>query len=147
MADFYGCLESTSFRVKDRAAFLADPDVQYLANHAKAEGFFDEDGETFSFGWYGQYPSAMLTDYDTDTDEEKEMSICEVIQRHILPGDVCQIGISGNENLRYIGGGIQWVTSKGVVSFNGVTEWSNRIRETDLREFADDFVKQVRAAL
>jgi hypothetical protein len=147
MADFYGCLESTSFRVKDRAAFLADPDVVYIASHAKAEGFFDEDGETFSFGWYGQYPSTILTNYDTDTGEENAVSIGDVIQRHIFPGEVCQIGISGNEKLRYIGGDIQWVTSKGVVSFNGVTEWSDRTSETKLREFADDFVKQVRAVL
>lgn len=28
MADFYGCLESTSFRVKDREAFLAEPAIQ-----------------------------------------------------------------------------------------------------------------------
>lgn len=147
MADFYGCLESTSFRVKDRASFLADADVQHIANHAKAEGFFEENGETFSFGWYGQYPSTVLTYCDASTDEEKEVSVCDVIHRHILPGDVCQIGISGNEKLRYIGGELQWVTSKGVASFNGVTEWSEQITETDLLALVDDFTQQVRTVL
>jgi hypothetical protein len=147
MADFYGCLETTSFRVKDRASFLADAEVQHIANHARAEGFFEQDGETFSFGWYGQYPSTVLVNYDVNGDEEEEVSICEVIQRHILPGDVCQIGISGNEKLRYVGGDIQWVTSQGVVTFGGVTEWTNRMSEKDLLALVDDFAQQVRTVL
>jgi hypothetical protein len=147
MADFRGCLESTSFRVKDRAAFLGRSRRSVHRPSFKSRGFFDENGETFSFGWYGQYPSTILATDDTDGGEEKELSICDIIYRHILPGDVCQIGISGNEKLRYIGGEIHWVASKGVASFNGITEWSTRLTDTDLLKLADDFVQQVRAAL
>lgn len=143
MADFYGCLESTSFRVKDRDAWLADPDVQRVKAHATSEeGFFEESekGDGYwAFGWYGQYPSWILTTFSENDEESEDLDITDVIQRHIVPGDVCRIGISGNEKLRYIGGGICWVSSTGTVYFEGTTEWSEKITvegfKADVREF------------
>lgn len=145
MADFYGCLESTSFRVKDRAAFLADPEVALLKAHAVSEeGFFVEDGGYFSFGWYGQYPSIELPVFDDDLpDGIRYLDIGETIRVHILPGDVCQIGVSGNENLRYIGGYIYWVTSQGVVAINGQTCWEDRLSENGIRSVVEGLTKQV----
>jgi hypothetical protein len=148
MSDFYGALESTSFRVRDIDAFLADPDVQWLKDHAKEDGFFDENYDGyFNFGWYGLYPSTVLQDVENygANDEWFELDICTAIQRHILPGDVCQIGVSGNEKLRYIGGDIRWVTSKGIVDFAGVTEWSQKLTEESLRDFIGNLSTQLTA--
>jgi hypothetical protein len=145
MSDFYGCLESTSFRVMDRAAFLADPEVALLKAHAVSEeGFFVEDDGYFSFGWYGQYPSIELPIFDDDLpDGVRYVDIGEAIRVHILPGDVCQIGVSGNEKLRYIGGYIWWVTSNGVVAINGQTCWEDRLTENGIRGVAERLAKQV----
>lgn len=152
MADFFGALSSTSFRVKDDVAWLADPDVKQIQEHVKSEeGFFDkaEDGY-WSFGWYGQYPGVVLSEWQEEekdgiTEEvEVELDITEVIARHILPGDVCQIasvtmpvcadydGISGSEKLRYIGGMMFWVSSKGVVSFDAQVSWSEKLRAPEV---------------
>ena len=133
MADFYGCLMATEFRVKDREAWLADPDVQELKSLAESEGFFGEnsDGGYWSFGWHGQYPSPALTELD-DEGNEKETNFLAAIQRHIRPGDVCQVGVSGNEKLRYIGGGIWFVTSEGIADFPGVTDWQERVSAGEL---------------
>ena len=138
MSDFYGCLESTSFRVRDKLLFLADADVQRVMAFAKSDGFFNEDSDGyFTFGWYGQYPSWVL---DTTHDEqEAPTDIPELLQRHIMPGDVCQIGISGNEKLRYIGGDMCWITSNGVAYLNAHTEWADRLTLTDLASYAEKF--------
>lgn len=144
MADFYGCLESTSFRVKERAAFLADRDVQLLRSHIKGQdGFFEEEENYFSFGWYSLYPSWMIQLENPQVGTDAEVDISDVIQRHILPGDVCQIGISGNEKLRYIGGVMCWISAKGTAYFNGVTEWSWKLDENSLRGLLFDFASQV----
>jgi hypothetical protein len=121
MADFYGCLESTSFQVKDLQVFLADAEVQMIQEEVKLnEGFFQvEDDNFISFGWSGQHPDVLLSVYDDEPDTEpvREIYITEVIRRHIKKGQVCQIGISGNEKLRYIGGALYWITTKGVAFF------------------------------
>ncbi len=144
MSDFYGCLESTSFRVKDRAAFMADPDVVVLREHASnEEGFWHQKNEYFSFGWYDQYPSIVLTVYYNDfSNESRDVDIAETIRNHILPGDVCQIGISGNEKLRYIGGAICWVTSKGIIMIDGQTCWENQLTENSIRGIVEKLAKE-----
>lgn len=135
MADFYGALESTSFRVKDRDAWLADPDVQKIKGHAEGDGFFEEEKDGYwAFGWYGQYPSPVLSEWDDESDEEKNLDITEVIQRHIRPGDVCQIGVSGSEKLRYIGGILCWVSSQGIISFDGETCWQDKLTMDSFHE-------------
>lgn len=78
MADFYGCLIASSFRLKDEAAWLEDPDVKRLIEHAKSRGGFcegsttdlrgkprtDSEAETpvrrWAFGWDDQYPGFSL---------------------------------------------------------------------------------------
>lgn len=142
MADFYGCLESSSFRVRDRELFLADPQVQEIQAHASTDGFFREEDGYFAFGWYGQYPSMVLEIRDNEEGEPVELDIADVIRRHIFPGDVCQIGISGNEKLRYIGGPICWVTSKGTAELSAETRWSDKLREADLVRLAAEFNKR-----
>ena len=134
MADFYGCLEASAFRVKDKTVWLSDHDVQQIKERLQQEGFFEEETDYWAFGCYGQYPSPLLTFWNEETNEEKEISILDVVQRHIVPGDVCQIGVSGNEKLRYIGGGVWWVTSKGVLYFNAETAWDNKMTESELKE-------------
>lgn len=150
MADFYGTLSSTSFRVKDREAWLADPDVQKIKNHAQGEdgGFFlgeyNRPGKAgyWAFGWYGQYPSWTLTEWDNE-DNETEFDIPSVLQRHILPGDVCQIGVSGNEKLRYIGGAMCWITSAGIAYFDAATAWDTVISPGEIRRTALRFGKEL----
>lgn len=150
MAVFWGCLESTSFRVRDKEKFLADPGVQCIQKHANAEdGFFDveEDGYV-NFGWSGQYPGIIVKEWDDKTQTCPEVNITEVISKHILPGDACQVGISGNERrgnekLRYIGGSIYYITSKGVAEFPGVTEYSDRLDTEYLVKLMKDFSKAI----
>ena len=139
MSDFYGALLSTSFRVKDPAVFLADPQIVWLQEHIKSEdsgGFFEQDKDGyFAFGWQGQYPSPALTRFvekPGGEDEYEENYIPVAIQNHILPGDVCQIQVSGHEKLCDVGGVICWVTSSGVVAFGADTAWQDRIVETEL---------------
>lgn len=147
MADFYGALSSTSFRVKDREAWLADPDVQRLQAQAEGDGFFEESRGHWAFGWYGQYPSWVLSEYNPDTDESDDLDLTNVIERHILPGDVCQIGVSGNEKLRYIGGGLCWVTSRGTAYIDATTQWDQKLTEKSLRSIVSAFGKSVSKAL
>ena len=65
MADFYGTLIASSFRVKNEAAWTSDPDVARLKAHATARGGFC-DGEVkdgarwWAFGWDDQYPGFSL---------------------------------------------------------------------------------------
>src|SRR6266480_3591522 len=75
----------------------------------------------FHFGWSGQYPSVQIPSSD-DLQGEDELDITGVIEMHILPGDICQIGVSGNQKLCDIGGPLIWVTSKGTVSLDIYTD-------------------------
>jgi hypothetical protein len=157
VSDFYGALESTSFHVKDRAAFLADPDVVKIQEHAKSEGgFFDEEKNTpgeFAFGWYGQYRGTVLRLYNEEAldgdlaeydEEAEELDVCAVIQRHIVDGEICQIGISGNEKLIYIGGSIHWVSSKGTAYFDGQTSRGDTVDKKRLLDSLGGLLVQVR---
>jgi hypothetical protein len=136
---FDGCLLSTRFRVKDREKFLADPEVEAVKNHAeKNQGFFDEEDGYFLFGWSG-----LLLNIEIPLDDNEEEYITEVIRKHILPGDVCQIGISGNEKLWYNGGPLFWITSKGTVSFNGSTETDVKLTEKDLHAQAETLLADI----
>jgi len=152
MSDFYGALESTSFRVKDPVAFLADPQIVWLQEHINQEdprGFFEQDKDGyFAFGWQGQYPSLVLTrlaDNPNEEDEEDEENyIPAAIECHILPGDVCQIQVSGYEKLIYVGGVICWVTSRGVVAFSAETSWQDKITEAQLAGDIATLSKQVK---
>src|SRR6266480_8035672 len=65
----------------------------------------------FHFGWSGQYPSVQIPSSD-DLQGEDEVDIPGVIEMHILPGDICQIGVSGNQKLCDIGGPLIWVPRK-----------------------------------
>jgi hypothetical protein len=140
MADFYGCLSSTSFRVKDREAFLADPEVKFIKDWARGNcGFFvsDDDSGFFAFGWEGNYPNCIDPPSDEDLYQDPVDSssyLAGIIQRHILPGDVCQIGISGREKFRFIGGTITWVTSKGSVCFDGFTGYRDKHDSDSLKD-------------
>ena len=134
MADFYGCLLSTSFTVKDTAAFLADPDVETIKRHCEAEnGFFEVDhgAGVWAFGWEGQYPGMVLNGTDDDG-TETELDITDVIQRHITPGEACKIAVTGNEKLRYTGGLICFVTAKGTAYFDATVDWAERLTENDV---------------
>lgn len=142
MSDFYGTLISSSFRVKDDGTFLADPDVKKIIEHGNAEGgFFEQDQGRWAFGFFGQYPSTVLQIDHDDQDEPEELDICEVIQRHIVDGDVCAIAISGNEKLRYNGGQTAYVSARGTVYVDGGAEWSTALTvdqvKARLREYAE----------
>ena len=140
---FYGCLSSTYFRVKDQEAFLANPDVQYITEYALGSGFFEPDADGyFAFAWEVEYTSVSIFP-DNEDGEENKLTVPDVIQRHILPGDVCRIGISGNEKLRYIGGEIFWITSKGIACFDGCTEWRYQISSGDLKNEIDEIAAKV----
>lgn len=175
MSDFYGCLSSSSFQVKDEAAWLSDPEVQILKSWAlERKGFFEEfAGGHWAFGWYDQYPSQFLllpnsytcllcneTVAPEDTRdhleghhpnaqgmelhdvekqfaagiEDRELDIADVIQRHIVPGEVCQIGVSGNEKLRYIGGSVSYVTSHGSILLDMRTAYDEILTLSEVAE-------------
>ena len=148
MSDFYGALSSTSFRVKDKAKFLADPDTEKLKKIVTDnDGFFEDENGYFSFGWLGQYPSWIIQEFDDDGGELPEFNICTLIAAYILPGDICRIGISGNEKLRYIGGGIVWISSQGIAYFEGTTEWSTKITTKSLAAQMKQFSREVRGVV
>jgi hypothetical protein len=137
--------------VKDRDAFHADPDVKKLKHKTAEDGFFNEDDSGyFSFGWIDQYPSWYITymvdnpsDDDDASEKEVELDFTDVVQRHIFPGDVCRIQVSGNEKLRYIGGGICWVTSKGKAYFDGETCWDCKLNTEELAKEAVKFLTDI----
>lgn len=145
MSDFYGALESTSFRVRDKEAFLTDPDTVWLKQHAEGlGGFFDEDADGyFAFGWEAQYPSPVITRWNEEKNEDDELSLDMLIQRHITPGDVCQIGVSGAERLRYIGGILWWITSRGLVFMDAQTEWGTKLTTVDLVGLGMELTTQI----
>jgi len=161
MSDFYGALISTSFRVRDSAAFLADPAIVYLREmvaHPLYNGFFEEDDQHpgyFAFGWNDQYPDPLIKRPATKADppetvndcQEVEYDLLEVIQRHIVPGDVCRVQVSGQEKLIYLGGGLWWVTSRGIVDFDGHTHWDAKLTEAEFAKEVGDFHSQVGALL
>lgn len=148
MSDFYGCLESTSFRVKDEKAWLADPVVTRMRAKNTDSGFMEStDGVWWAFGWYDHYPSPVLTEWDDARGADVEYDVLEAVQRHILPGDVCQISVSGNEGLRYIGGFVWFVTSKGVAAFDASTEWDVQLRPRSLRRVLKKFVAEAERIL
>jgi hypothetical protein len=130
MSDFCGCLATTSFRVKDRDAFWADPDTQRVMKHASDQaGIFFENDTYFSFAWEGLNPDWGLSGY-----WDKEISgvdLVEFVQRHILPSDVCRIQLSGAED-SYCANYEVWVTSQRDVFIDGGTTWQQRLVESDL---------------
>ena len=164
MADFYGCLETSGFHVLNDKAFLADPTIVRLQRTIKQEGgFFEKDKKWgWAFGWSGQYPDPCIEqqmdcprhgDNDLLCDAEcpdniVSFNILDAIQRHIVPGEVCQVGVSGNEKLRYIGGGLWFVTRKGIACFDGgLVRWDSRFDRSGLRDLAHEFVADVEAIL
>lgn len=179
MSDFYGCLESTSFRVKDGNKFLADPKVKLIIAYAKDnEGFFEEIDGYFSFGWSGAYPSPVVqfsddgagctNDDDLGTcyqinaavrcphceslnDGMYEIDLTELIQFHIVEdeqaGNICQIATSGNKKLIEVGGGLWWITSKGVVSFDACVSWDQAFNREDTLSMVKNFVSDMEKIL
>lgn len=144
MADFYGCLMSTSFRVKDRDAFLDDPEFQDWRDYAKALGGFFDDGRTFgqfAIGYEGLYPSTVRLN---DT-QEQETSLADLIHRHIADEEVAVIAVSGNEKLRYIGGVICFVTASGIVYWSQpCVAWDDHITPDTLRESVRLLYKEIK---
>lgn len=139
MSDFYGCLETTSFQVKDAQALKDDPDFALIKR--KTEGFFDVTDEGIaSAGWYGQYPSPQVG----DEDDEDSANLIDVIHRHIKPGEICRISVSGNEKLRYIGGAAWYVTSKGFVDRSEHTEWDTHLTQQNVLTDAEFFLSELR---
>jgi hypothetical protein len=157
MSDFYGCLLSTRFRVRDREKFLAAPEVRAMKEYAEENGgFFLEENGYFFFGWYDMYPSVAIPpgDYEADAEvglyeeeEEVRLDITRVIERHILPGDLCHIGISGNQKLLIIGGALYWVTCNGTVYLDTYIENTDVITEDDLLAQAEKFLADIRQTL
>jgi len=149
MADFNGCLEASSFRVRDRAAWVGDPVYAVLADTVAAEqGFLEEEaGGYWAFGWSGQYPSPVIQTYNAETEDYNEYDLLDLIMNHILPGDVCQISVSGNEKLRYIGGTVWWVSSTGISYIGATTAWDTKMTVADLRSLRDRFVESVNSML
>jgi hypothetical protein len=143
MADFYGTLLSTSFRVKNDAAFLADSDIRQFKTHCEENGFFErcEDGY-WAFGWDGQYPSLMLHEYGESREEDKHIDVPEAIKRHIAEDGACCIRVSGNEKLRYNGGTVAYISAHGVVWIDAHTDWTTRLTRGDVVE---RFAKYIQA--
>lgn len=148
MADFYGALSSTAFRVKDREAFLADPAVAAAKEYATSEGgFFEEEEGYFSFAWHGQYPSWIIQQWDETGEDLHEHDLALAIVDHILPGDVCKIAIGGSEKLRYINGVAAYITSRGVVYYDETVQWSYRLTEGVMKQEVGVFHDSILAIL
>ena len=124
MSDYCGAALSTSFRVRDEKVFLADPEVEALKDRAHgcgAMGFFAQENDYWAFGWIDMYP-------DRVTDSEDEwINIPAVIRRHIVPGDVCKIVVSGHEKLRFVGGPVWYVSSDEILRIDAGTTYDNRL--------------------
>jgi hypothetical protein len=143
LADFYGILIATSFRVKDVAAFRADPDFERLMDKA-SEGFQKPDDKGYwAFGWEDQYPSPVFQTSNAEG-EERDHDMLEFVQRHIHPEDACVVMVSGHEKLRYGGYGIWIVTAGSVVSFPfGQVAWDTRYTRVDVESLVSDFAGQI----
>jgi hypothetical protein len=148
MADNYGFVSSSVFRVKDRKAFMADPEVKFIKDYARSKnGFFESSDHrtAFFFGWKEQYPSQG---FRPGSDISKQFEITDVIQRHIVPGDVCEIHIGYHEPLRRdmltgINGNITWVTSKGSAFFDGFLDDGRRISASWLKSDAARLARNI----
>ena len=142
MSDYYGALSSSSFRVKDRDAWLADPAVQKLKDHAAArDGFLDEDEPNqWSFGWTDQYPSLEISWWDEDRNEEGSLNLTEVIQSHIADGEVCKVAVGGHEKLKYVGGSLTLITSKGIAYLDTGVSWDEKLSPESVKEPLDAFL-------
>lgn len=123
MADFYGTLISTSFRVKNERKFLDDPNVQLLIRHVQSRGgFFEQENGYWAFGFDDQYPSTTWSTWD----DEHEYNMVDILMPHLRKGQLCQISISGNEKLRYNGGATVFFTKDHQTWVDMACDWSER---------------------
>jgi hypothetical protein len=147
MANYCGTVLSTSFRVKDHEVFLADPEVQRFISHVESEqGFFERDGEYWAFGWEAINPDLIIYSSDPDSEtEEVEVNVCEVIRRHIVDDDVCEIRASGNEKLRYNGGSLAFVSAKAVIEIEAVTGHPGKLTVDGVRQTLSEYARAAEA--
>jgi hypothetical protein len=147
MADFYGALLTTSFRVKDPAAYAADPVIQHFLDKAQTARFGVDLPKTpddyTALGWDDQYPGSVDMVWDDETNDEVEYNLAATIQKHIHPEDACIIQVSGSEKLRYVGGEIAFVTSKGTVWFPfGSNAWDDKMDKKRVYDLLTTFGEQ-----
>lgn len=119
MSNYYGVVRTNYFHVKD--------EEQFRALMAKTAG--DEDGielwddvidgdgnPMFSFGVYGGI-SGIQND-DDEYDDDSYDRFIDGLKECVAEDDVILIFEAGHEKLRYVGGGVTIITSKGVEYVN-----------------------------
>ncbi len=119
MSNYYGVVRTNYFHVKDVE--------QFRALMAKTAG--DEDGielwddevdgdgnPMFGFGVYGGI-SGVLNDEDEYDDDSYDRFI-DGLKESVAEDDAILIFEAGHEKLRYVGGGVTIITSKGVEYIN-----------------------------
>ena len=119
MSNYYGVVRTNYFHVKD--------EEQFRALMAKTAG--DEDGielwddvidgdgnPMFGFGVYGGI-SGVLNDEDEYDDDSYDRFIDD-LKECVAEDDAILIFEAGHEKLRYVGGGVTIITSKGVEYIN-----------------------------
>ena len=102
MADMYGAVRSSYFKVKDPAAFRT-----WFTENCHFGGNIElwVDSDSVSFGGYEQYPNAYpMKPYD-DNGNQQEWDLDEFateVRKHLAQGAEFRVLAAGNEKLRYV---------------------------------------------
>lgn len=135
MGTYVATARTNYFRVRDRAAFTEDIDRafpewgHYVVDGDKPRGsvaVIDHDG----FGW----PTYACDEYgDEAGDDPDEVSLLDIIQRHLVVGDVAVLEECGHEKALYVNGFAVAVNSIGEtvsVSLDDVYEKAETLGST-----------------
>lgn len=136
MGTYVASARTNYFRVRDRAAFTEDLD-RFFPNwgHNVVDGD-DNDPQgslavldTDGFGW----PTCEYDEYDEVEGALDEVSLLDIIQRHLVDGDVAVLQECGHEKARYVTGVAVAVNSTGdivMVSLDDVYEKAKTLGAT-----------------
>lgn len=125
MADMYGAVRSSYFKVKDATAFTEWFDKNcYFGGEVTLWPDRDGEADVFAFGGYEQYPSAyprMPLDPDSDVTDTNEWDLdvfAKAFHEHLAEGQNLVVVAAGNEKLRYVAAQRLTVHSDGTGTFD-----------------------------
>lgn len=116
MGTYVATARTNYFRVHDKEAFTAEIDRAFPNwGHKVAEGdgnnpqgsvaVIDQDG----YGW----PTYACDEYDDTGEDPDETTLLDIIQSHVIDGDVAVMQECGHEKSRYVNGHAVAVNSRG----------------------------------
>jgi len=144
MPDIICDRELGPFRVRDPEAFIAD--LRKIGARSEEENPYYS-GLTYAVlederFWVGGYDT-WLSEIDPESGEE--VDLCEIIKKHIAPGEIAVLKHVGHEKLRYAHGYIAVITSEDILTaaLDEVADtFINRRFELPFRHGVDVVVKE-----